>query len=335
MNYIFGPVNSRRLGRSLGIDLFREKICSLNCIYCEVGATTCLTCKRAEYAPTADIISEIDAFCGQAERAAELDFVTVTASGEPTLHSSLGIIIAHLKKTTAKPVAVLTNGTLLWDTHVRQELSAADVVIPSLDSALPTGFRKIDRPATCLDLKEIIKGLIIFSNEFHGQIWLEILFAQGINDSDEEVAALCHAAAQMRIDRIQLNTVIRPPLEPFARPLMQARMEAIATEFLRHNPARPVDILSGGAAQEESRAAGQKNCFDLDKAADWQALQDEIVEMLKRRPCTAADINRVFHAGGADRVEQLLDALIRDGLLHKRIHNGRLYYQIGPDEAHL
>lgn len=332
MNYIFGPVNSRRLGHSLGIDLFREKICSLNCIYCEVGATTCLTCERAEYAPAAAILAEIDAFFQQQERAAAVDFVTVTASGEPTLHSALGEIIAHLKQTTGKPVAVLTNGTLLWDAQVRQELAQADVVIPSLDSALPAGFRKIDRPAQCLDLARIIEGMTLFSHEFHGQIWLEILLVQGINDTDEEVTALCKTAAKMRFDRIQLNTVIRPPLEPFARPLAQARMEAIAAEFLRHNPQRPVDLLSGGAAQEENRTEGQKSFFDLDRPADRQELQAEILEMLKRRPCTAADINRVFHAGGADRIEQLLAALVRDGLLHKRTHNGRLYYQI---EAHL
>jgi wyosine [tRNA(Phe)-imidazoG37] synthetase (radical SAM superfamily) len=333
MNYIFGPVNSRRLGRSLGIDLFREKICSLNCIYCEVGATTRLTCERSEYAPAADIKAEIDAFFADQERAAAVDFVTVTASGEPTLHSGLGDILAHLKRRTAKPAAVLTNGTLLWDAQVRRELAAADVVIPSLDSALPAGFRKIDRPALCLDLARIIEGLTVFSHEFHGQIWLEILLAQGVNDTDEEIAALCAAAGRMRLDRIQLNTVIRPPLEPFARPLPQAKMEAVAAEFLRRDPARPVDMLSGGAAQEESGSAGQKQ-FDLSRAADRLALQDEIVEMLKRRPCTAADISRVFPAGGAAQVEQLLDALVRDGLLHRRTHNGRLYYQTGPDEAH-
>jgi wyosine [tRNA(Phe)-imidazoG37] synthetase (radical SAM superfamily) len=333
MNYIFGPVNSRRLGRSLGVDLFREKICSLNCIYCEVGATTRLTCERAEHAPTAAVIAEIDAFFRQ-KRAEEVDFVTVTASGEPTLHSGLGEIINHLKQTTGKPVALLTNGTLLWDGQVRKELAQADVVIPSLDSALPAGFRKVDRPAQCLDLKRIIEGMTLFSQEFSGQIWLEILLVVGINDTDEEISALCAVAARMRLDRIQLNTVIRPPLEAFAKPLSQAKMEAVAAEFLRHAPNRPVDLLCGGAVQEESRAKGQNNLFDLDRPADRQTLLAEIMEMLKRRPCTAADINRVFHAGGADRIEQLLDALIRDGLLHKRTHSGRLYYQIAEREAH-
>ncbi len=337
MNYIFGPVNSRRLGRSLGIDLFREKICSLNCIYCEVGATVKLTCERAEYAPTAAIIAEIDAFFSQEERAAAVDFVTVTASGEPVLHSGLGAIISHLKQRAGKPVAVLTNGTLLWEAQVRQELAQADVVIPSLDSALPTGFRKIDRPARCVDLDRLIEGLAVFSQEFTGQIWLEILFAAGINDSEEEVEALCRAAGRMRLDRIQLNTVARPPLESFARPEPEARMQAIAAEFLRCDPHRPVDLLAVGPAQQESQSAGEERVAPA-PLADKQALRDEIVEMLKRRPCTAADINRVFPTGGADRVEQLLAALVESGLLQKRVHNGTLYYQtartVADDAAH-
>jgi wyosine [tRNA(Phe)-imidazoG37] synthetase (radical SAM superfamily) len=326
MNYIFGPVNSRRLGRSLGIDLFREKICSLNCIYCEVGATTQLTCERAEYAPTAAIKAEIDAYFQQKERAETIDFVTVTASGEPLLHSGLGAIIHHLKETTGKPVAVLTNGTLLWEAQVRQELAQADVVIPSLDSALAKGFRKIDRPARCLDLAQLIDGLVTFSQEFTGQIWLEILLVQGINDSDQEIAALCQAAGRMRLDRIQLNTVARPPLEAFARPVSQERMQEIAAIFLDADRKRPVDLLAQGGP-ENSNASAEQQDFDLDQAVERQALVAEIVEMLRRRPCTAADINRVFPTGSMDRIEQLLAALVQSDLLEKRVHNGTLYYQ--------
>lgn len=332
MHYIFGPVNSRRLGRSLGIDLFREKICSLNCIYCEVGPTVKLTCERAEYAPTTAIIAETDSFFSQKERAAAVDFVTVTASGEPVLHSGLGEIISHLKQRADKPVAVLTNGTLLWEAQVRQELALADVVIPSLDAALPRGFRKIDRPARCLDLEQIIEGLVLFSHEFAGKIWLEILLAAGINDSDEEIAALCQAAGRMRVDRIQLNTVARPPLESFARPVPKTRMQAVAAEFFRHDPQRPVDLLAVGSVQPENPAA-EKKIITSARPNNQQALQDEIVEMLKRRPCTAADINRVFPTGGADKVEQLLAALVESGLLHTRVHNGTLYYQTARTAA--
>ncbi|XOF35139.1 MAG: radical SAM protein [Candidatus Electrothrix sp. YB6] len=329
MKHIFGPVNSRRLGRSLGVDLFREKVCTLNCIYCEVGATTRLTCRRAAYAPTAGILAEIDSYCQDQDRVAELDFITVTASGEPTLHSDFGKIIDYLKENTAKPVAVLTNGTTLYDPVVRQETAAADVVIPSLDSALPTGFRKIDRPARCVDLHQVIEGLISFSHEYTGKLWLEILFARGINDSEEEVLALRRAAGQMRLDRIQLNTVARPPLEAFARPLTREEMTAIARQFEQDDPSRPVDVLACKAAQEDEpeKVKPAKFFFNLDRDADRQAFIAEVTEMLQRRPCTAADINRTFHLGGADKVEQLLDTLVRDGCIQQRFHDDSVYYQ--------
>ena len=326
MNHIFGPVNSRRLGRSLGVDLFQEKICNLNCIYCEVGATTRLTCERGEYVPTADIISEIDTWCQLQERVAELDFVTVTASGEPTLHSSFGAILAHLKEVTAKPVAVLTNGTTLSDSQVCREMAQADVVIPSLDSALTGSFRKIDRPAKCLDLDRIIEGLVSFSHQYHGKIWLELLFARDINDSDQDIEALSRVINRMRLDRIQLNTVIRPPLESFARPIEQERMQAIAKRFRQDNPDCPIDLLAGGAVQEDDQPEKEKKIFNLEQKSDRAALRLEVVEMLKRRPCTAADINRIFHLGGTEKVEQLLDSLVQNNTIQKRIHEDRLYY---------
>lgn len=286
--------------------------------------TTRLTCERAEYVPTADILREIDAYCRDAEKVAELDYVTVTASGEPTLHSGFGIILSHLKKVTAKPVAVLTNGTTLSDKQIRLELSLADVVIPSLDSALAESFRRIDRAAECLDLEKIIEGLVTFSHEYQGQLWLEILFARGINDSEENVLALRQVTGRMRIDRLQLNTVARPPLESFARPLSSERMRSIAGQFRRDVPGRPVDLLALGAQQEEP-GGGQNSSSAAN--ADKEALLAEIVEMLKRRPCTAADINRTFHLGSPDRVERLLAPLVETGILQQRFHGNRLYYQ--------
>ena len=327
MNHIFGPVNSRRLGRSLGVDLFQEKICTLNCIYCEVGPTVHLTCERAEYVPTQDIKAEIDTYCLDQERVAELDFITVTAGGEPTLHLSFGEILAYLKKRTVKPVAVLTNGTTLTDPRVRQEMVSADVVIPSLDSALTRGFRRLDRPAACIDLEQVIDGLVTFSQHYEGKIWLEILFAEGINDSTAEVAALRQAVQRMRLDRIQLNTVARPPLESFARPLKQEKMTAIARQFEQDDPSRPVDVLAFKASQDDEAEQPGKFFFNLDREADRQAFTVELAEMLQRRPCTAADINRTFHLGGAAKVAPLLDALVQDGRIHRRVHGDTVYYQ--------
>jgi len=321
MDHIFGPVNSRRLGRSLGIDLFSDKVCNLNCIYCEVGATDRLTCERAEYVPTEKILGEIDRYFAEPGREREIDVVTVTASGEPTLHSGFGRILTHLKKTTGKKIAVLTNGTTLMDAQIRRELAVADVVIPSLDTAREKSFRKIDRPATCLDLKKIIEGLTVFSHEYTGEIWLEILFALNVNDGQADVQALLEVIAGMRLDRIQLNTVARPPLESFARPVGNDRMREIAATMRKNNPGIPVDLLadSGGTGAEDAEVV-------FGHGRSRQDIMDDILQMLKRRPCTAADIDAIFPCGGPEKVEQYLTPLVRSGQVRTRVHGDRVYY---------
>ena len=323
MDHIFGPVNSRRLGRSLGIDLFSDKVCNLNCIYCEVGATDRLTCERAEYVPTEKIIGEIDRYFAEPGREHEIDVVTVTASGEPTLHSGFGHILTHLKDKTAKKIVVLTNGTTLMDAQVRREIAVADVVIPSLDAARESSFRKIDRPATCVDLGGVIEGLVVFSHGYAGEIWLEILFARGINDGEADIDALQEVLARMRLDRIQLNTVARPPLESFARPVGRERMRQIAATLEKNNPGIPVDLLARGGrtgVQEPGVTAGHVRGRD--------DIIDEILQMLKRRPCTAADIDTVFPCGGPEKVEQYLTPLVHSGQVRTRVHGDRVYYLV-------
>lgn len=327
MNHIFGPVNSRRLGRSLGIDLLPRKVCNLNCIYCEVGATTQLTCERKEYVPTAEIIAEIEEFGADTEQLNRVDVVTVTASGEPTLHSGLGRIITCLKTMTGKPVAVLTNGTTLMREDVVAELSLADVVIPSLDTALPASFKKLNRPATCLDLQEIIEGLVHFSKVFTKELQLEILFARGINDSDEEVQALVAVIRRMTLSRVQLNTVARPPLENFALPVGEQRLKEIA-DLISSGPDAPrVDILTSSGSSAADQATAVASGRSSGDAANREDTIDKIIEMLKRRPCTAADINRTCQLGDPKKVEQLLEPLVRSGRLKKRAHDDKLYYQ--------
>ena len=321
MDHIFGPVNSRRLGRSLGIDLFSDKVCNLNCIYCEVGKTDRLTCERAEYVPTEKILGEIDRYFAEPGREQEIDVVTVTASGEPTLHTGFGRILAHLRDKTAKKIAVLTNGTTLMDAQVRQELAVADVVIPSLDAARETSFRKIDRPATCVDLPSVIEGLVVFSHEYAGEIWLEILFVRGINDDEGDIQALQDVITRMRLDRIQLNTVARPPLESFARPVGGERMRQIATTLETNNPGIPVDLLARGSDTNIQDAESITGC-----GRSRDEILAEILQMLKRRPCTAADIDAVFPCGGPEKVEQYLTPLVHSGQVRTRVHGDRIYY---------
>ena len=321
MNFLFGPVNSRRLGRSLGIDLFREKICNLNCVYCEVGPTTVPANRRGLYSPTREILAEITEFCSDPHRLAAVDVLTVTAKGEPTLHLDLGVILRHIKSLTDKPVAVLTNGTTLADDEVREALQLADIVVPSLDAVRPESFSKVDRPARGLTVEAIINGLRDFSRAYRGRLWLEILLVRDINDADADIDALLPVLTTLRLDRIQLNTVVRPPADPGARPVAEARLAEIARR-LQASLAVPVDLPSPVVGFGDERDAAPLPTADAEPAA----LRQAIIQMVRRRPCTAADIDRVFHLGGAEKVEQLLASLVASGTLRILTHAGDRFY---------
>ena len=321
MNFLFGPVNSRRLGRSLGIDLFREKICNLNCVYCEVGPTTVPVNRRGRYSPTREILAEITEFCAAPHRLAAVDVLTVTAKGEPTLHLDLGVILRHIKSLTDKPVAVLTNGTTLADDEVREALQLADIVVPSLDAVRAESFSKVDRPARGLTVEAIINGLRDFSRAYRGRLWLEILLVRDINDADADIDALLPVLTTLRLDRIQLNTVVRPPADPGARPVAEARLAEIARR-LQAALAVPVDLPSPVAGFGDERDAAPLPTADAEPAA----LRQAIIQMVRRRPCTAADIDRVFHLGGAEKIEQLLASLVASGTLRILSHAGDRFY---------
>lgn len=326
MNHIFGPVISRRLGRSLGIDLLPKKICNFDCIYCEVGATTQLTCERKEYVPTDDIIREIEEFCADPDRLAMVDVVTVTASGEPTLHSGLGRILRFLKERTGKPVAVLVNGTNLNREDVVGDLCNADVVIPSLDTPRPASFRKLNRPARCVDLDEMIEGLVKFSHTFNGELWLEVLIAGGINDAPEDIEALIGVIRRMRLSRVQLNTVARPPLEKFARPVSRERLQKIAAALSFEPNVPVVEVIAHGISIFERGEETGETKIKFGYLKQEELLED-IAHMLQRRPCTAVDIDQTFKLGGPDKVEQLLEPLVKSGNLEKRLYGNTEYYQ--------
>ena len=321
MNFLFGPVNSRRLGRSLGIDLFREKICNLNCVYCEVGPTTVPANRRGLYSPTREILAEITEFCSDPHRLAAVDVLTVTAKGEPTLHLDLGVILRHIKSLTDKPVAVLTNGTTLADDEVREALQLADIVVPSLDAVRAESFSKVDRPARGLSVEAIISGLRDFSRAYRGRLWLEILLVRDINDADADIDALLPVLTTLRLDRIQLNTVVRPPADPGARPVAEARLAEIARR-LQASLAVPVDLPSPVVGFGDERDAAPLPTADAEPAA----LRQAIIQMVRRRPCTAADIDRVFHLGGAEKIEQLLASLVASGTLRILTHAGDRFY---------
>jgi len=206
MEHLFGPVPSRRLGLSLGLDLSPYKTCTLDCAYCQLGRTTCLTLERKRRVSVREVLEEIES-----KRDADFDYLTLAGSGEPTLHLGLDEIIEGAKEIIDQPIVILTNGTLFSSPKVRAEVTKADLIIPSLDAATQSTFERTNRPHPDLRIEEIIEGLVALREEFEGEIWLEVMLVKGLNDF--EVHKIAQAAKRIRPDKIQLNTVVRPPAE--------------------------------------------------------------------------------------------------------------------------
>ena len=306
--YIFGPVPSRRLGLSLGVDLAPRKTCSLDCVYCEVGPTTRRTSRRFQWHKTPELLAELASVLK--ERGEGLDFITLAGSGEPTLNLDIGKIIREIKKMTDIPVAVLTNGTLLHLADVRADLMAADVVIPSLDTVTPEVFEALNRPAPELNLDRIVEGLEIFRREYPGQFWLEILLVEGLNDRPEDLTRLKRVVDRLRPDRIQLNTVFRPPAHPPARPLSPERMAEIAAFF---GPAAGASAHFNGGA----------------KAGERRNLKGDILAVLERRPCTIQDLADALGVEQA-RMACLVKEAEAEGLIRLEKHQQSNFYRKAP-----
>jgi len=242
--YLFGPVNSRRLGRSLGIDLLPFKTCSLDCLYCECGWTTDKTGQRQEYVPTAAVLAELDEFLAHDQA---VDAVTFSGSGEPTLHSGIGTVIRHLKRHyPALRVVVLTNSTLLGDPTVQADLAPTDLVVPSLDAATEHGFAQICRPAEGITVQAVIEGIAAFRRGFPGLLLLEVFLVPGVNDRAEELAALKQAATLIGPDALQLNHLDRPAPFPGVTPVLPEQLNEIRAFF----QPLPVQIIRRRGAHE-------------------------------------------------------------------------------------
>jgi wyosine [tRNA(Phe)-imidazoG37] synthetase (radical SAM superfamily) len=294
MKYLFGPVNSRRLGISLGIDLVPLKTCSLNCVYCECGGTDAMTTETAEYVPTADVIRELAGFLSERP---VLDAVTFSGSGEPTLHSGLGEIIRFLKRDFGGyRVVILTNGTLMGREEVRRAVLDADIIIPSLDAAGEHAFRRVCRPPRGVTAGAIIEGLVALRNEYDRAIFLEIFIVPGVNDTASELERMLAACRRIRPDRIQINTLDRPGAEEWVRPADARTLEWVRSYFSEF----PVEILGRPAA-----AAGEVRVGD-------DGLRESILSTVERRPSTLEDLCTALGAGRTS-VEAVLDGLLREG----------------------
>jgi len=272
--HLFGPVPSRRLGVSLGIDLVPHKTCTLNCVYCECGKTTNLTIERKEYVPTDEILNELKHYLDESPA---LDYITFSGSGEPMLHIKISEIIDFLKNNHPKyKVAVLTNGTLFYNKGVRDEVKNADLIIPSLDAGSCEIFKKINRPYEKLNLNEVVEGLAALRKEFPGEIWLEIFVVPGLNDTVDESQKIKEIIEKINPDKIQLNTLDRPGTEKWVMPAKKEELEKIAS-FLN------AEIIADFKPRKKIKS------FSKD-------IEGGIISTLRRRPCTAKDLSEIVHS---------------------------------------
>ncbi|MDP8255900.1 MAG: radical SAM protein [Candidatus Alcyoniella australis] len=303
MNYIFGPVASRRLGYSLGIDIVPANTCSCDCLFCEVDRTSRKSVERSAFVHEERVIDELTEALALPMK---VDIITFSGSGEPTLNSRLGQLIRRVKRVSELPVAVITNSTLIDRPDVRSELSAADIVLPSLHSVVPETFQRLCRPARGVSLESMIQGLATFRSSFAGQLWLEVLLVKGINDSPHELTRLRRVIDEIMPDRIQVATVTRPPADQGAQPVSRTYLENVCGLF--------------GPSCELVGSFGRSGAAPV--------LGDErgrMLELLKRR---AATLDEVIEALQIDRklAKQLLTELVDSGAVQHRVFGDRDFY---------
>lgn len=306
---IFGPVKSRRLGRSLGIELVPKKICSMDCIYCEIGKTFSRTIKRNKYYSW-DLI---EASIYQAKEMEDIfDVVTFTGSGEPTLNIYFEQAIELTKKIIKKPIAVLTNSSLLFVPSVNSSLKIVDILLPSLDAARLETFKKINQPHPKIKLEQIIQNLKNLRIEMRGEMWLEILFVKGVNDSKEDLEALKTAIEYINPHKIQLNTVVRPPAYEGVEPVPFEELEGIA-KFLGKN----AEVIL-------TKQKFKKSLKGLE-IMDKEALEEKFLNYLQRRPTTLKELSLVFEIDET-LTQSILDKLVSQNLIKKEKYQKEIFY---------
>jgi len=305
--YIFGPVPSRRLGMSLGVDLVPHKVCSLDCVYCECGSTTKLTTDRKEYIPYKKVTKELAHYF---ENNPDPDYITFSGSGEPTLNSRMGDVLMFIKENKPNvPVAVLTNGTLLSIQSVRNELIDADVVLPSLDAASENSFIGINRPVSKLNISACIKGLINFREIYTGKIWLEVFIIPGYNDSIEDLGLLKEAFIKIQPDSIQLNTIDRPGTNDELRPATRNELKRIVDFWKLDN----LEIIAAAINRKKIPAY----------RADTETA---ILETIYRRPCTVSDLAKIL-GRNTNEVNKYLDVLEAENKIKSKRQKRGFFYQ--------
>ena len=301
-SYLFGPVPSRRLGRSLGVDLTLHKTCSLDCVFCQLGRTTNQTVCRREFVPVESVLSELDNW---QRTAGDADFITLSGSGEPTLHSRFGEVLEFIRSKTSIPAALLTNGTMLHLPEVRSAASHADLVKVSLSAWDQVSYQWVNRPHPALRFDQLLEGQKDFRIQFGGQLWMEVFLVGGINSAPADVRKIAALAREISPDRIQLNTALRPPAEHFVAAVSKERLAELTQLF------QPLAEIITECSIDEPNAVHMK--------------RQRIFAMLKRRPCTLEEISKLCGLHHND-VSKYLGSLLLTKQILTDCRDGAVYY---------
>lgn len=304
IKYVFGPVPSRRLGRSLGISPIPKKACNYSCIYCQLGRTNKMTNTRQEFFPLEDILAEFELYLKDEDK---FDVVSIVGEGEPLLYLRLGDLIRGVKARTTKPVAVITNSGLMSDPQVREELMAADIVLPSMDAPDELKYKKIDRPYGRIKFQETMKGLETFSKEFKGQIYLEIMLMDGINDDIESLEKFKEALKQIRYDKLYINTPVRPPAESYAH-ISKPETIQLATKMLG---GISIDALASGS-------------FFSEISDDYEA----ILSIIGRHPMNQFEIGGFLRSRNNKDQDEIIKRLNQDERVCPTEYKGYITYRL-------
>jgi len=310
MKYVFGPVPSRRLGQSLGIDTIPLKTCNWNCVYCQLGRTVPLTNERREYAPAEDILLEVERAL-RSHKSGEIDWVTFVGSGEPTLHTHMGELIRRVKDLTPLPVAVITNGALLYLPEVREELSVADAILPTLDAGNARLYRKINRPHPDITFERLVNGLITFREEYRVKLWVEVMLVRGLNDTEDALREIADVLRRIQPDEVHVNLPARPPVETWVQPPdEEGVMRALA--------------ILGRVAKVVHPAEGS---FDLSGSEN---VVDAIVGIITRHPMREDELQRTLEKWEPGKANSVLEQLAASGRAQVVERYGYRFWSASP-----
>jgi wyosine [tRNA(Phe)-imidazoG37] synthetase (radical SAM superfamily) len=287
----------------MGIDLVPLKTCTYNCIYCQLGRTPRTTIERRKYAPPDVVVDEIAC---RLHEGCEADYLTLSGSGEPTLHSGMGDLVTRIREMTPIPIAVLTNGSLLWNERVADAARRADLVVPSLDAGDETAFRRVNRPHPAIGFETMVDGLASFRDSFRGRLWLEIFLVRGANDSEHDLKRIARIARRTSPDRIHVNTVARPPAEDIARAVPDDRLREFAAA-LGDN----AEVITAFDRHQTVAAAGARHT--------------DVLDMLRRRPCSAQDVAQGLSLAPNEALKHL-GILVQRGSARVERHDGVPFY---------